>query len=101
MPAVFLGLDPATCPRTYPCTKAGFCQGCGESHASIPRVADQPGYWRFSTSSEGAPQDVVFYAASAWQARQDARQHLGRDVPNGWTLVDVGDVAPEGCTVFL
>lgn len=29
MPAVFLGLDPRTCPHTYPTTRDGRCHGCG------------------------------------------------------------------------
>lgn len=100
MPAVFLNLDPATCPRTYPSTKAGLCHGCGTSHASIPRAADQPGYWRFSTSSEDAPRDVVFFTASAYRAPELARRYIGRDVPNAWTLDDVGDERPIECVVY-
>jgi hypothetical protein len=99
--AVFLGLDPATCPKTYPCTKAGLCHGCGTSHASIPRSAEEkPGYWRFAEGDAGAPRDVVFHATSAFDARELARKFMCRDVPNSWTMVDVGDDIPEDCVAF-
>jgi len=36
VPAVFLGLDPRTCPHTYPTTRDGRCHGCGGELETLP-----------------------------------------------------------------